>query len=329
MQAESIMPHGWGKAHEDLWVDFQQKVIYALAPTLKSLIGDKPAMVTESIEIQMLHEGEDVANATMEIDDAISVLQGFAGAYVRIANTENPDVDHRITLTGIKEGSIVFLLEVIAENPEIVAAGLEVVANPIAARTLEILFEVIATKLHVAGRKAIVNVEGNQIGLTNSSNVTKYVSQQVYNFYGDKAVNRNLDTLTKPLAKEGIDAAEYKALPGNDKVLSQRVESEDRPLFEAKDGAEIEVVQQELVVTLATLTKKSNKGWLYTHDNDRVPFNYVGDHPERLHTVFGTYYGKIKAQCEVMIRDGSDVTYVTIHDFQTMQNDMFNTDANS
>ncbi len=60
------------------------------------------------------------------------------------------------------------------------------------------------------------------------------------------------------------------------------------------------------------------------HDNKRVPFRYEGNEPERLHAVFGTYNGHVKAKCEVLIHNGSDVKYVFIQDFQIMHGDMFN-----
>ena len=283
--------------------------------------------MTERVNVRLAYEGAAVANGTMDINDAIVVLQGFQGAYSRIANTINPALEHRLTVTAVEQGSIEFVLEAIAENPEAVAAALEVARSDPAVKTLRTLFDLIRLKLHVRGATASVRAKGNNIEFNNNDSGTMVVTQDVNNFYVNGTVNVHIEKLTRPLNRDGIDAAVYSAQPHGGNAFSQRVDAQDRVFLDADTSAVSERMEDELIVTFATLTKKTNKGYLYMSDDKRVPFQYVGDDTIRLHAVFGTYNGHVKAKCKLTIREHRGVVYVTIYDFWPMEKRMFSKPA--
>lgn len=150
-------------------------------------------VATERIEVSLKYEGANVENGTMAISDVIPVLQGFSGAFTRIANMEKSDIEHRITLTAVRSGSVEFVLDVIshvADNPELIAAAMETLRHPAAFRVVETMFGVIQLKRHVGWGKRELNIFGDSIEVKNSDNATINVTKQVFVIEENGTINR-------------------------------------------------------------------------------------------------------------------------------------------
>ena len=280
-------------------------------------------MVTDRIEIQLVYEGEDLNDGSMEVEDAILALRGFAGAYGHIARTIDPSAEHRLHLTAIQEGSITFdlIATSIIENLDTIEPLLDAAANAIGVISSTLLFELINLKVQLRGENHKASAEDNRIAVTKSDNTTINVDRRTYNFLGTGALDKHLDDCTKPLEKDGIDAAEYRVTPNEGAAFSQRIDAADRPFFEAHDGASIDHVVMELAVIIVSYTKNTQKGFLYLieHAYKRVPFIYVGDNPTGLLAMFATYHEAVKVQCTARVRSDTGIRHVTIHDFDPMQ----------
>ena len=109
--------------------------------------------MVEQIEIHLKYEGPDVESGTMALQDVIPVLQGISSAYTRLADTENPNVTHRITLSDVRQGSADIVLEVIewlTDNAvPIGAAGSLVGMGAVGYKVIEKIINVVRAKKHV------------------------------------------------------------------------------------------------------------------------------------------------------------------------------------
>lgn len=129
-----------------------------------------------------------------------------------------------------------------------------------------------------------------------------------------------MDDFTKPLANEGIDAAELQAWRNDGTALAQRIEAEDRPHFVADAALSTAYEERELIVTLDAYTKHTNRGYLYLQNGKRVPYMYVGEDATALCAMFGTYDGFVKIRCKATMRGQEGIVHVEIYEYWRMQN---------
>src|SRR5262245_11074766 len=108
--------------------------------------------MAEELMVTLRYEGPDVDNGSMPVEDVVMALQGFAGAYGRIAARYNPEVQHQLRVTAIRAGSFDALITIwafLAENSAQLQA-LSVVTIG-AAWIVRTLLNVVRAKLHAAG----------------------------------------------------------------------------------------------------------------------------------------------------------------------------------
>ena len=109
-------------------------------------------MSKEQIEISLRYEGPDVDDGTMSLDDIVPVLQGFSGAYGKIAGRYDPASTHTLKITALNPGSVEMILEVLrtlSENTEQIHFATKGVSN--AYRFVKKITQVIAIKRHNKG----------------------------------------------------------------------------------------------------------------------------------------------------------------------------------
>ena len=284
----------------------------------------------EQIEIHLKYEGPDVENGTMALQDVIPVLQGFSGAYTSLADTENPDVTHRIKLSGVRQGSADIVLEVIyqflTEHSQQIgaAAGLVGIVSVTAFPVVKKIFDVIGIKKHVGNGDYTERLSiDNGIEVTNSQNVQIIVQRESYEAFKGGKLDRDLERLTRPLKEGHIDLVEFEAEADSGEAIVERVTVEDRPNFEITDLAVTTTTETELVAKLNSLTKSTNSGYLYLQKDKRIFYRYVSDDATKLYAIFGNYHGSIKIRCTAKMDDQLEVVSVDILQIDRMQNDMF------
>lgn len=69
-------------------------------------------MPESSIRISLKYNGSDVDKATMPIEEVMSALQGFSGAYGKVASLLLPESQHQLRIAAVKPGS--FDLSIVA-----------------------------------------------------------------------------------------------------------------------------------------------------------------------------------------------------------------------
>lgn len=283
---------------------------------------------TKQIDIHLKYEGPDLGNGKMAIEDVIPVLQGFSGAFSRLAVTENPNVTLRIELSDVKQGSADIVLEIhewlVDSSVSIAAvAGLTTIGG-MAFLTVKKVFEVIRIKKHVGAGESNERISANNgIVVINSNNVEINVTPPEYNVYKNRTIDKDLELLTRPLQEGKINSAEFEVRAENHETLRQKIMSEDRPHFEIKDLKVTTTKEKELIATLNSLTKSTNSGWLKLPNKKRLFYRYIGDDYVKLHSIFGNYSGPVKILCREILDENSNIKSLEILTIDRMQMEMF------
>ena len=290
-----------------------------------SIASDFDIMPKEQVDIHLRYEGPDVDDGTMSIQDIVPVLQGFSGAYAKLAKTDDPNSTHRVKISAVRSGSADIVLEVwktAIENSEQIVAAVN--AGAAAFGIVSTIVQVIQIKRHAQDNPVEVSIsDNNGIVIVNSNNVNIEMPPRVYEHFKNGILNKDLDLLTKPLVKDRIDAAEIEAISENGEVLRERITVDERQYFEFEDKVVTTTKEMLLVVILSSLFKNTNSGHLYLQDGTRVPYRYLGEDPQELYSVFGMYDGPIQVKCKAKLDVNLRVGSIELLEFERVQGGLF------
>jgi hypothetical protein len=63
------------------------------------------------LSITLRYAGKDVDEGTMPIDEVVDSLQGFAGAYLKVASLRDGAIQHQLRVAAIQTGSFDLLIQ--------------------------------------------------------------------------------------------------------------------------------------------------------------------------------------------------------------------------
>jgi hypothetical protein len=290
-------------------------------------------MQKESLEIILRFKGPEVDDGSMSIADIVPVLQGFSGAYGKLAATADPSSSHRIRITGVRRGSADIVLEawkwLADNNAAITSAG--VIGTGVLAVTggaawiVKRINGVIALKRHTKKRPFRERIQGNNlIAVQNAENVELIVPLDVYEIFKSGTLDADLSRLTSPLLEGCIDVAEVEARPADGEIMRETITAEERPYFAVDEATTVASTNEAwLVGKLNSLTKSTNSGWLYLTDGTRVFYRYIGEDASALHTIFGTYNGSVKIRCIAHMDENLKVAQIDISEIERVQSELF------
>jgi hypothetical protein len=284
-------------------------------------------MPKEEVDIHLRYEGPDVDDGTMSIQDIVPVLQGFSSAYGKLAAVEDPAATHRLRIAAVRPGSADIVLEVwrtltnpdntnVLANATVILGGASWIVSKIIA--------VIRLKKHVKRSPFAERIGAtNTIVISNSENVTIEVPLEIYELFKSGVLDKDLNRVVSPLMPGKIDAAEIEARPVDGVVLRERITAEERPYFDTLDVAVTATRETWLVAKLNSLTKTTDSGYLYLNDGTRTFYRYVGDDPQRLHHLFGTYDGPVRVRCIAHMDENLKPVTLDVSDIERAQGDLF------
>jgi hypothetical protein len=289
-------------------------------------------MPKEQIAIHLRYEGPDVDDGTMSLQDIVPVLQGFSSAYGKLAATDDPGSTHRLKISAVRPGSADIVLQVwttLGENaPQLTAIGAIAAVLGVAYKIVQKIIGVSKIKRHVKRRPFKETISANNsIVIANSENVTLEVPLEVYELFKSGDIDKDLDRLTSPLVEGRIDAAEVEARPTDGEVLRERITAEERPYFESGDLAVTSTRETWLVARLNSLTKSTNSGFLNLNDGTRAFYRYIGDNPQQLYAIFGTYDGLVRIRCKANMDENLKVVDLEMIAIERVQGDLFETSS--
>ena len=289
------------------------------------MTGNIRPMPKEQVEIHLRYEGPDVDDGTMSIQDIVPVLQGFSSAYGKLAATDDPKATHQLKIAAVRPGSADIVLEVwkmLGDNADQIAA-LGVLSGG-AYWIIKKIISVIRVKRHVQRRPFKDSIASdNSIVVTNADNLTIEVPLEIYELFKGGSLDSDLNRITSPLVEGRIDAAEIEVRSVDGNVLRERITVEERPYFESGDLAVTSTRETWLVARLNSLTKSTNSGWLYLNDGTRAFYRYVGDAPQQLHAMFGTYDGLVRIRCTADMDENLKIVSLDMVEIERIQGNLF------
>ena len=280
---------------------------------------------SEAVPFNLRYQGPDVDDGSMSVEDIVPVLEGIASAYGRIAADTSTGVQHRLRITGVRHGSADILLEIwdVVGKASDHLQDIDVLGRT-AIGIVTTIFGVIKIKKHLKNRPFSNKVSGdNAITIQNSENVNIEMPVHIYNIYKNKLIDNDLGKLVKPLREGHIESAELLVTDRNNKVLSERIDISDRAYFEGEELPATSTRKAWLIGKLNSLTKSTESGYINLIDGARVFYAYVGNNPQALHSMFGTYDGPVRVWAVAYLDESLKPIRLEISEIERAQGELF------
>jgi len=279
-------------------------------------------MPESSISISLKYRGRDVEEATMPIEEVILALQGFSGAYGKIASSLLPDTAHELRVAAVKEGS--FDLSIIAwvttaQGKETLHALSETYSA--AKFVFGVFKDYIDTKKHLKDKPFSIKVEGshNTIFAFNGDGFGKEITPQILDLLKTKLIEKDVAKIVSPLEAGRIEDTIIEATDGTE-TLKTQVDSDEKAYFglESKEENKQEVT---LSGRLVSNNKDTLKGTFSMANGRNVPYHYVGKNPELFQSVYA-FSGNVRVHCIAYSDESLEVKRVDITEAIQMQGNL-------
>ena len=268
-----------------------------------------PILMEDAIPISLRYDGPDVAAGEMDVSEVISALQGFSGAYAKVAAEIAPNAYHRLKVTAIREGS--FDLLIAAGMYISQAGGLGTLKSGLEAAkaAFEVITGVMSLKKHTEGKKYefIVNGKNNTVNVTNIEKVEIAFPVDVFKTFVLKSIDSEISKIVEPLSDGHVEVAELKRDGIEESAV--RINSSEKIYFSQKSDSSVREV--EVAGTLISLNKKTNRGTFEFGDGQTARYLYVGEEKERFHSVF-SQKGQVKVTADVAFDENLNPLHLNI-----------------
>jgi hypothetical protein len=254
----------------------------------------------QGVRVSLRYNGPDVDSGTMPAEDVISALQGFAGAYSKIAAQSDPDTQHQLRVVAIKTSSFTLAIGavvlIVASDPGAQLKTIEMVREVTSwiVKTIGLFIDV---KRISKGKPLNVNVGGKNntvliIGADNSSTVSLEPDQ--FKLLESRMLDGDLDRIAAPLRQNSVDRVELSI--SDEKVPIAEISSEERDYFRREETITTTTKETELTGMLVSLNKESNQGTFRLVDGRPVHYRYSGPDALRFHHDFADK-GLVRVSC--------------------------------
>jgi len=267
-------------------IDFAVRVVFF--PT---------TMETHPLNIRIRYKGDDVDSGTMPVDEVITALQGFAGAYGKVANELIPSSTHELRVSAIREGS--FELAILAwvglgQAQQTFDAVRRVTDG--ARYVFRIVKSVIEAKKHIKSKPFKVSVTGNHNTtiVINAEGASMELPSEALQILQSKLLDVDLGRIASPLSEGAVECAEMIA-DDNGELLEASISSNDKGFFSPEASPETSQ-ETEISGILISLNKETLRGTFKRNDGHKVPYKYIGENTESFYSGF-SYKGIVRVSC--------------------------------
>lgn len=275
----------------------------------------------EALRISLKYRGPSTDDGTFPIEDVIEALEGFAGAYGKLASRVDPEGEHQLRISAVRTGS--FELIILAWITALQAGSATIESlRPVADSAkwiFGIIRNVILAKKHVKGKPYEVSVSGhdNTVMLINIDHGELTVPLSAFEILRSKLLDGDLNKIVSPLSRERIDAAEISANDGEESIS---ITAEDRESF-SSEAAGITRIDTEIIGTLISLNKERNNGSFKLSNGKNIRYRYIGDSPDRMHVDF-SHKGPVRVRCTATLDENLEVEHIDIKTIERLQSDL-------
>jgi hypothetical protein len=298
---------------------FRRRQMRNLARSYPGAIIAHIAMA-EPVHISLRYRGKSVDDGSMTVGDVVEALDGFAGAYGKIAARVSPTVEHQLRVTGVKKESFDILI-VAAMAVGAYGDPLKNIATVVdaAKHVFSIITSVIEFKKHTKNQPYNLSVKGdkNTVLVINAEKLELTVPLSTVELIKEKLIDADLNKIVEPLEEGLVDALEVTA-DREGKPIGTTIESREREYF-GTPPAHTTTRETEVTGTLVSLNKERNTGRFKLINNRRVPYRYVGHNRELFHAAFGVNKGPIRAQVIAELDENLEPIQLGILDVRPLQ----------
>jgi hypothetical protein len=280
------------------------------------------ALMTEETRITLRYEGPSVADNTLPLEDVLSALQGFSGAYNKVANLRNDRVAHQLRVSAVQPGSfelVILAWLVLGQTPGSLQ-NLEM-AYDATRWVVERLFRLIDVKKHAQNQPVTFNVKGNGnvLVVVNAQGAQLAIPPELVDLIKEKTLDGDLSKIVAPLEAGKVDVAEITAQTDNQPTLRETVNSDEREYFGAK---ETETIQDTSITgRFISLNKDSHRGTFELQSGKHIPYRYNGPSPDMFPSHFARK-GPVHVEAAVTFNENLDPTYVEIRKVTHLQTEL-------
>jgi hypothetical protein len=138
-------------------------------------------MADRPLNMKLVYEGKEVDDGSMPVEEIVAALQGFSGAYPKVANSLVPSSSHTLRVSAVEKGSFeLAILALVSSHPEAVGAIKTMTAS--AARYIfGVVKDVIEAKKHIKAKPYEISVRGNEnvVVVINTEGESRPITKEV------------------------------------------------------------------------------------------------------------------------------------------------------
>ena len=279
-------------------------------------------MPESSIRISLKYTGSDVDDASMPIEEVVVALQGFAGAYGKVASSLLPKSTHELRVAAIEPGSFdLSILAWVTSSQGTETLKLAGYATNAARYVFGIVNDFIKAKKHIKGAPPKFSIEGsnNTMIVINNEGGTQAISQEVVNLLQNHLIDPDIAKIASPLSEGLKDNVELQS-SDDEGVLSANISSSEKSFFAGQTTTE---TSQAATISgrLISSNKETRRGTFARTDGKRIPYHYVGDDPISFQSVFA-YRGSVKVQCTAYFDENLELKRLDVHSATPLQSEL-------
>ena len=233
----------------------------------------------------------------MPISDVIVALQGFSGAYGKIASRVDPRHHHEIRVSDVNKSSFaVVIFAWVADHPE-AAAKLATATVTAVATVAGLIIKFIEFKRKNKGKEPSVDIRGDgNIVLMGEGNTNLTLTKELFELYKSKGLDTELAKIARPLEENRIDRAQLSALDETGHIESTEILLSDKPYFQIEKSTTTTSKTTEVVGDLVSLNKELNRGTFRLQNGNTVRYHLVGSDPSHMYPDFARK-GTVRVEC--------------------------------
>jgi hypothetical protein len=168
----------------------------------------------EQLRIHLRYVGPDVTDGSMRIEDVTKALQGFTGAYEKIAADISPLEQHELRVAEINPTSfdIVILAAMsIGQYADQLSAIKSAVEGIV--RVVHVITSVVLAKKHTKGKPFQIAIKGdNNVVIVNSEGSEMKIEPKALEILQEKVIDVDLNKIVEPLRAKSIEEVQLKTV---------------------------------------------------------------------------------------------------------------------
>jgi hypothetical protein len=277
--------------------------------------------MAEPIRVSLRYRGPEVDDGEMDISDVVEALQGFSGAYGKIASKLMPEATHQLRVAAIQKSSFdVFLHAAIflGQGGDAIQK-IETVSNA-AKAVFGIITKIIGIKKHIKAHPYTFNFrDRNVVTIVNADKLEMNFPPEAFEIFRESLIDGDLNKIVDPLQKNRIESAEIKVQDNSPEAMEAIVTSSERDYF--RPSASSIQTEQELVGRLVSLNKDNNRGTFKLGNDTSVRYHYIGENKDQFHRDFSRK-GPVKAVAIVDFDENLVPTHLEIKSIELLQSEL-------